>query len=145
MPIPDIGVKTYDPKMVVITFGAVPISGYAEGTFVRVNRSGDAFTKSKGAGGDIERVNRNQGDFEVSITLQQTSSSNTELSAILAADQATNAGVFPLTIKDILGNTLFFAPQAWIRKDPEWEDGDDLNSREWTFDTGIAGNLVGGN
>lgn len=145
MPIPDIGVKTYDPKMVVITFGAVPISGYAEGTFVRVNRSGDAFTKSKGAGGDIERVNRNQGDFEVSITLQQTSSSNTELSAILAADQATNAGVFPLTIKDMLGNTLFFAPQAWIRKDPEWEDGDDLNSREWTFDTGIAGNLVGGN
>lgn len=145
MPIPDIGVKTYDPKMVVITFGAVPISGYAEGTFVRVNRSGDAFIKSKGAGGDIERVNRNQGDFEVSITLQQTSSSNTELSAILAADQATNAGVFPLTIKDMLGNTLFFAPQAWIRKDPEWEDGDDLNSREWTFDTGIAGNLVGGN
>jgi hypothetical protein len=145
MPIPDIGVKTYDPKMVVITFGAVPISGYAEGTFVRVNRSGDAFSKSKGAGGDIERVNRNQGDFEVSITLQQTSSSNTELSAILAADQATNAGVFPLTIKDMLGNTLFFAPQAWIRKDPEWEDGDDLNSREWTFDTGIAGNLVGGN
>lgn len=145
MPIPDIGVKTYDPKMVVITFGAVPISGYAEGTFVRVNRSGDAFTKSKGAGGDIERVNRNQGDFEVSITLQQTSSSNTELSAILAADQATNAGVFPLTIKDMLGDTLFFAPQAWIRKDPEWEDGDDLNSREWTFDTGIAGNLVGGN
>lgn len=145
MPIPDIGVKTYDPKMVVITFGAVPISGYAEGTFVRVNRSGDAFTKSKGAGGDIERVNRNQGDFEVSVTLQQTSSSNTELSAILAADQATNAGVFPLTIKDMLGNTLFFAPQAWIRKDPEWEDGDELNSREWTFDTGIAGNLVGGN
>lgn len=43
-------VRTFDPKMVVITFGVTPISGYAEGTFVRVKRSGDAFTKSKGAG-----------------------------------------------------------------------------------------------
>src|SRR5574344_310193 len=135
MPIPSVGVKTFDPKMVVITFGVIPISGYAEGTFVRVNRSGDAFAKSKGAGGDIERINRNQGDYEVAITLQQTASVNKELSAALAADMATNAGVFELTVKDLLGETLFFAPQAWIRKDPEWEEGDDLNSREWTFDT----------
>lgn len=141
----DLAVKTFDPKMVVITFGVIPISGYAEGTFVSVNRSGDAFAKSKGAGGDVERINRNQGDFEVTVTLQQTASTNAELSAALAADQVTNAGVFPLTIKDLLGKTLFFAPQAWIRKDPEWEDGDDLNSRAWTFDTGIGANLVGGN
>jgi hypothetical protein len=40
---------------------------------------------------------------------------------------------------------LFFAPQAWIRKDPEWEDGDDTNNRAWVFDTGIGSNLVGGN
>ena len=138
-------VRTFDPKLVVITFGALSISGYAEGTFVSVNRSVDAFAKSKGAGGDIERVNRNQGDFEVTVTLQQTSPTNTELSAILAADQVSNAGVWPLTIKDMLGQTLFFAPEAWIRKDPEWEDGDDLNSRAWVFDTGIAANLVGGN
>lgn len=145
MPIPGVGVKTFDPKMVVITFGVIPISGYAEGTFVSVKRSGDAFGKSKGAGGDVERINRNQGDFEVRLTLQQTSPVNKELSAALAADIATNAGIFPLTIKDLLGETLFFAPQAWIRVDPEWEDGDDLNSREWTFDTGIGANLVGGN
>lgn len=142
---PNPAVKTFDPKMVVMTFGVIPISGYAEGTFVRVKRSGDAFAKSKGAGGDIERINRNQGDFEVAITLQQTSGTNQELSAALAADIATNAGVLPLTVKDLLGNTLFFAPQAWIRVDPEWEDGDELNSREWTFDTGIGANLVGGN
>lgn len=145
MPIPNVGVKTFDPKMVVITFGVIPISGYAEGTFVSVVPSGDAFGKSKGAGGDIERINRNQGDYEVTVTLQQTASVNAELSAALAADRVTNAGVFPLTIKDLLGKTLFFAPQAWIRKDPDWEDGDDLNSRAWIFDTGIGSNLVGGN
>lgn len=141
----NLGVRTFDPKMVVITFGIVPISGYAEGTFVNVNRSGDAFTKSKGAGGDVERVNKNQGDFEVTITLQQTAPVNKELSAILAADQVTNAGVFPLTIKDLQGETLFFAPQAWIRKDPEMSEGDELNARAWVFDTGIGANLIGGN
>ena len=145
MPAPDLTVKTYDPKMVVITFGVIPISGYAEGTFVSVNRSGDAFVKSKGAGGDVERINKNQGDFEVTVTLQQTATVNAELSAALAADMVTNAGVFPLTIKDLLGKTLFYAPQAWIRKDPEWEDGDDLNTRAWVFYTGIGANLVGGN
>lgn len=145
MPVPNAAVKTYDPKMVVVTFGTLSFAGYAQGTFVRVSRSGDAFGKRKGAGGDVERINRNQGDFEVAVTLLQTSSTNQELSAILAADQVTNAGVFPLTIEDLLGNTLFFAPQAWIRKDPDWEDGDDLNSREWIFDTGIAANNVGGN
>ena len=145
MPTPNVTVKTFDPKMVVITFGSIPISGYAEGTFVSVNRSGDAFAKRKGAGGDVERINKNQGDFEVTVTLLQTTPTNKELSAVLAADQVTNAGVFPLTIKDLLGETLFFAPQAWIRKDPEWEDGDDTNSRAWVFDTGIGSNLVGGN
>ena len=145
MPTPNVTVKTFDPKMIVITFGSIPISGYAEGTFVSVNRSGDAFAKRKGAGGDVERINKNQGDFEVTVTLLQTTPTNKELSAVLAADQVTNAGVFPLTIKDLLGETLFFAPQAWIRKDPEWEDGDDLNSRAWTFDTGIGSNLIGGN
>ena len=83
---PNPAVKTFDPKMVVITWGVIAISGYAEGSFVRVNRSGDAFAKSKGAGGDIERINRNQGDFDVSLTLQQTSSTNQELAAALAAD-----------------------------------------------------------
>ena len=145
MPTPNVTVKTFDPKMVVITFGSIPISGYAEGTFVSVNRSGDAFAKRKGAGGDVERINKNQGDFDVTVTLLQTTPTNKELSAVLAADQVTNAGVFPLTIKDLLGETLFFAPQAWIRKDPEWEDGDDLNSRAWIFDTGIGSNLIGGN
>ena len=145
MPTPNVTVKTFDPKMIVITFGSIPISGYAEGTFVSVNRSGDAFAKRKGAGGDVERINKNQGDFEVTVTLLQTTPTNKELSAVLAADQVTNAGVFPLTIKDLLGETLFFAPQSWIRKDPEWEDGDDLNSRAWTFDTGIGSNLIGGN
>lgn len=145
MPVPNAGVKTFDPKFVIVTFGTIPISGYAEGTFVRVNRSGDAFSKRKGSGGDVDRINKNQGDFDVSITLMQTAATNADLSAVLAADQATNAGVFPLTIKDMLGQTLFFAPQAWIRKDPEWEDGDELNSREWQFDTGIGANLVGGN
>ena len=45
MPVPNVGVKTYDPKMVVVNFGTLASSGYAQCTFIRVSRSGDAFAQ----------------------------------------------------------------------------------------------------
>lgn len=138
-------VKTYDPKMVSIAWGSIIISGYADGTFVNVTRSSEAFTKKRGAGGDVERVNKNAFDHTVEITLLQTSSTNTALSAALAADQLGNVGVLPLTIKDLNGQTLFTAPQAWISQDPALEDGDDTTNRTWTFETGPSVSVIGGN
>lgn len=144
MPV-DTNVRTYDPKQVIVTFGPVIVTGYAEGTFVQITRSGDLFEKVRGADGGIDRVNKNANDYAVALTIKQTSPTNAELSAIGAADQISNAGVFPLTIKDLNGTTLFFAPQAWIAKDPDDEFSDSLSSREWRLDTGIGAKLTGGN
>ena len=145
MSAPDLTVKTYDPKAITLAWGPVIVSGYADGTFLKVTRSGNAFEKKKGAEGTVERINKNAYDFTVEVTLLQTASANTVLSGLMDADQLGNVGVFPLIIKDLLGQTLFSAPQAWIAKDPDWEDGDDLNTRTWTFETGPAAQLVGGN
>lgn len=141
----DLTVRTYDPKQVIITFGTTVLTGFAEGTFVSIERSSDAFEKSRGADGSIDRVNKNVFDFAVNITLKQTSPVNGILAGILAADQISNKGVLPLTIKDLGGITLFTAAQAWIRKDPTAELGDSLGSREWGFDTGPALLVPGGN
>lgn len=145
MPITSPLVKTYDPKMVVVAFGPLTLSGYADGTFINATRSGEAFTKRKGSGGDVERTNKNAYDYTVELTLLQTSSSNTALSAMLAADQLGNVGVFPLTIKDLLGQTLLTATNAWISQDPAIEDGDETTNRTWTLQTGPAAAIVGGN
>jgi len=61
------------------------------------------------------------------------------------ADMVTNAGKYPLTVKDLNGTELFFAAQAWIAKDPDDDYGDALTTRAWRFDTGIASKFTGGN
>lgn len=141
----DLSVRTYDPKQIIVTFGAYQLTGYAEGTFVKIARNGAAFEKQKGADGSVDRVNKNALDYTVTLTLKQTSPNNPILSGLLLADQLSNSGVLPLTIKDLGGSALFTAAQAWVSKDPDAEFSDGLSSREWTFETGIAANLVGSN
>ena len=138
-------VRTFDPKQVIVTFGAHIVSGYAEGTFISIERNGDGFEKSRGADGSIDRINKNAFDYSVTLTIKQTALSNGVLSALFSADQLSNNGVLPLSVKDLSGNSVFVAPQAWIMNDPSDEYGDTLASREWKFDTGIASKFSGGN
>lgn len=138
-------VRTYDPQKVIVTFGPIIATGYADGTFISVERNGNMFEKVRGADGGVDRVNKNAFDFGVTLTLKQTSPTNNALSAMMTADQLTNAGIVPLLVKDLLGNTIFAAPQAWIAKEPTMEDGSDLGTREWLFETGPAVNFIGGN
>jgi hypothetical protein len=126
-------VRTFDPKQVVINFGPVIMTGYAEGTFVTIDRTGDLFTETKGADGGVDRVNNNNNMFNVEVTLKQTSTTNDELSAILATDLAANGGIYQLLIQDVAGTSLFVAAQCWIKKDPESEYSDVMSNRTWTF------------
>ena len=141
----DNNVRTYDPKLVIITFGAVIFSGYAEGTFVAITQNGDSFEKVRGADGGVDRVNKNANDYSVAITLKRTSLTNDALSAIAIADKQANSGKYPLTVKDLNGTSLFFAEQAWIGKEPDPEDADTISNREWRIDTGPAAQFIGGN
>lgn len=141
----DLNVRTYDPKFIIATFGEVLFTGYADGTFITITRNGNLFDKRKGADGSVDRINMNASDFEVVITLMQTSLTNDGLSALALLDRVSNLGVKPLTITDLNGTTLFFARQAWIQADPNDEDGDTLGNREWTFGTGPAEKFTGGN
>lgn len=137
-------VRTYDPKQIIVAFGPVILTGFAEGTFVSIARNGDVFEKVRGADGGVDRVNKNANDYAVTFTLKQTSISNDALSAVLIQDQLTNTGKYPLTVKDLNGAALFFAAQAWIAKDPDDEYSDVMSNREWRIDTGVAEKFTGG-
>jgi hypothetical protein len=133
-----LGVGTYDPESIVITFGSVVMSGYAEGTFVNIERSGARFEKRMGADGSVDRINKRARDFTVTLTLMQSSPINDVLSSLSDIDAETNTGKKPMTVKDLSGTTLFFAPESWIETDPSIEFGDSLGNREWIFATGIS-------
>jgi arabinogalactan endo-1,4-beta-galactosidase len=129
-------VTTYDPKRVIITFGGVPIGGFADGTFIQVDPNSESFTKKVGADGEVTRSMSNDNTHTVVITLQQSSLSNQYLSTCKNADRLTGLGMLPLNITDLNGASLFFWPQAWISTDPGWGYAKENTDRAWTFQTG---------
>jgi len=129
-------VTTYDPKRVIITFGGIPISGFASGTFINATPSSDRFSKVVGADGEVSRSKSADETSEVTITLLQSSLSNQYLSGVESLDRLTDKGILPLTITDLNGGTLKFWPQAWITKAPDLGFAAEHTDREWTFNTG---------
>ncbi len=139
-------IRNYDSKLVAVIFGG-PITGFADGTFVTVEYNEDAFTLQMGADGiNNTRSKTNNSSGKVTVTLSQSSPSNAVLSAFHKADKLApfGAGVKPLTVKDISGTSLHFAPTAWIVKAATSEYAKEAGSREWVFETDALDSFVGG-
>jgi hypothetical protein len=140
-----VAVASFDPKSVIIVVGAVPISGYADGTFLEVAQADQQFTLSVGADGFATRVKSNNYSATVTITLSQTSPSNDYLSGLAALDRLSNGGVVPLLIKDLSGTTIIFSESAWIQQIPDITYGNEINTVAWVFELAQADTFVGGN
>lgn len=140
-------VRTYDPSQVTVVVGGIPISGFADGTFIMVEPMSDASTSQSGADSEIARAMGTDRRHTVTITLQQTSASNDALSALYAVDQGTRGGgLAPLTVVDLSGRTVFRVSQSWVARTPNMEFGKELSDRVWVFHTGAPSVLlVGGN
>ncbi len=129
-------VMTYDPKKVIITFGGVPIGGFADGTFIQVDPNGDSFAKKVGADGEVVRSLSNDNTHTVQITLLQTSLSNAYLRTVLNTDKITGLAMLPLSISDLNGVELKFWPQAWVSVEPGFGRAKEDTDVQWTLHTG---------
>lgn len=138
-------VKTYDPKEVILTVGGVPIGGYADGTFISFERSNDAYTMISGADGETSRAKSNDKNGSLTLTLAQTSDSNAVLSGIAQLDEKSNAGVVPILLKEVNGDTTILSASGWIRKFPTVEYAKEITNREWIIDIANVEVFVGGN
>ena len=138
-------IKTYDPSQVVCTFLGSPITGYADGTFVKVDRAEDGFALKVGAAGEAARSRNKNKSGTISFTLMQTSPMNDILSAAADADELLGTGVGAAMVKDINGTTLVLAATAWIKKRPSVEFGKEVGDREWVLESdNLAQFTVGG-
>lgn len=137
--------RTYDPAQVLITIGGVPMGGFADGTFLLIDRDEDAFTKVTGADGTSTRVKSNNKAGTLTLTLKQSSPSNDVLSGFAALDELSNTGVVPVLVKDIGGDSVFFSATGWVQKYPASEFGKEINNREWILDLVDVDIFVGGN
>lgn len=77
---------TYDPLLVAMVFGGVPIVGLAEGTFVKVERNEDDWKDYAGTDGEVVWARQYDKRGTVVFTLKNTSPSNHDLSIIMVTD-----------------------------------------------------------
>lgn len=137
--------NTYDPKEILVIVGIRQMTGFADGTGVKVSRNEDAWTVQSGVTGETARSKNNNRTGSVEISLLQTAEDNQYLSDLALLDENANAGAVPLTVKDNNGNTILFAENAWVKKMPDVEYGKEAGPRTWVFETdnlvwNIAGN-----
>ena len=138
---------TYDPSQVAIIFGRLPITGFADGTFVSIEQNEDSFSLQIGTDGDGCRSKTNNQSIRVTFTLGQWSASNDTLSAQHNLDvlSPSGDGIAPLLVKDNSGRTLVAAENAWIVKPAPAEFGREAGPREWIIESDRALQNIGGN
>lgn len=138
-------VATLDPKKVIITVAGVPITGYSKSSFVKIEREEDSFKKETGADGLTTRVKSNNRSGTITITLQQSSISNSLLSKINRLDEQSASMVVPVTVTDLSGLSSSFSATGWVRKPADQEWGAEAKERQWMIDCADLSTLLGGN
>lgn len=137
-------VKTYDPKAVSVIVGSQPVTGFAEGEFVKVERNEDGWSLLVGADGEATRAKNNNRSGKVTLTLLASSASNDYLSELQTADELSGNSTVGIMIKDTRGTSLYTAATAWIAKQAPASFGKDAGTREWVLETDELIQFAGG-
>jgi hypothetical protein len=125
--------RNYDSDQYFLSVAGIPISGYADGEFVRVERDNPAFDDVVGTDGEVTRSKTNDGRATATVRLMQTSPSNDLLSALHNSDKAApgGVGVGPFLLQDLQGTTILFGEKCWIMKEPDLSLDRTATEREW--------------
>lgn len=140
------GLDVYDSKEVVITFGPILLSGFAEGSKVKIEQNEDSFKLAVGVDGDACRVKTNNRSAKITVTLLQSTNTNDLLSAVHNEDilSPSGDGIFPLAVIHKGGTTVVAVERAWIVKPPAVEFSNEVKEREWVFETDAMIAQIGG-
>lgn len=141
----------YSPEDVVIMLSndkfSHTISGTADGTFISYEREIPRATLYTGADLTAARVLRRNKSGTITLSLHQSAESNDVLSELARVDEEShnNDWLFAVTIKDMMGRTVLYAPQAFIGNDPTITYSQEIEVREWTLQVISVERHFGGN
>jgi len=138
-------VRSYNPSEVSVIVAGRIIGGFADGTFVGVERNNDSWALSVGADGEGTRSKSTDRSGRFTITLNQSSESNEFLTELEAADDISGTGTFPVLVKDGSGTSIHEGETCWIVKPASAPYGKESDNREWIIETDLLRTLVGKN
>ncbi|MBT4263805.1 MAG: DUF3277 family protein [Deltaproteobacteria bacterium] len=138
-------VASLNPAEVDVIIAGNMLTGFADGTFVDIERDTDTFEDVSGASGEVARGMKNDKRGNITITLMQTSDDNKTLSNLHLADEASGSGTFPSLVKDNSGESFHSGGVCWIKKPAKAGYSKGVETREWTIRvahliTHVAGN-----
>ena len=136
--------RTFGVNELVVVYGGVRVTGWADGEFISVVLDSDIFTETNGADGEVARVKSKKLMATATLRLLQTSPTNDAFSAFLIEDIASNL-TQPFIIKDLNGTTILDASQCYIKKFTDISYGTENVNREWTIKIPKLLGFVGGN
>jgi Protein of unknown function (DUF3277) len=136
--------KTFDPNQLTMVFGTSIMTGYADGTMLSIAFDEQRYNTEVDANGNSIRYKINNNNATITITLNQASPSNDVLSVYMNLDRQSDTGVFPISIKDNRGSSLFTSIGAYVESTPSVEFGTTGNNREWVIKATDVGFFVGG-
>ena len=124
--------ETYIPKDIVLVVGVVPVTGFADGTFINVEQVNDETTFHYGIDG-VSRSISGDGAYRITFTLRQSSLSNDALTLMFKTDRQTKGIVpVPLTIQDLNGTSKLASPSIGLERYPAQPFAKEISPREWS-------------
>lgn len=137
---------TYAADKVIVIVGGIPVSGFADGTFVTAKYEADRYIKKVGADGEVSRSKNADKSGTIELVLSQTSASNDALNALFGlASLAGIDPVVPVAVTDLSGRSLVAASKCWLKTAPEVTFGREIGERTWVLEAADLLITVGGN
>jgi hypothetical protein len=135
--------KSFDANQLSVVFGVTPITGFAKDTSLTIETENPQYHHNTDLHGNATRYRINDTSAKITLTLTQSSSSNTLLSNYVELDRQNDSGVFPIFIKDANSTTLFTSTSAYIMQVPSNEYGEDGKTREWVLMASGVSHYIG--
>lgn len=140
-------VKEYAAQEVVVYFGGVQVTGFADGDFVEIEQMSPAYDTAVGSDGETVFNKSSDRRVKVTITVLQTSLANAALSTILGNDVASvnGLGIGTCLIQDLNGNSVAKGSKARIMSYPKSVYGNKAGPRAWEIVIADGNRFEGGN
>ncbi|HEY6018999.1 MAG TPA: phage protein [Candidatus Paceibacterota bacterium] len=137
--------QNYHTDKVLASWQNVNITGYANDTFIEVERNEDSFTLYVGSLGEGCRTKNLNRSGKITITLMASSPINDLLAQAAQTDEDSGLDYGPLSITDLNGNMVCFAAEAWVMKRPKIERAKEAGTVQWVFEAVVLELFEGGN
>lgn len=129
--------QSYDPGQVVLIFGAIPITGFADGTMVTTQKDDEGVRAFVGSAGEAAFVESRKRSGKITFRLAETSNTN----ALLSAHYAAGNFAVPTELASISTGAGHFAAASKLAREPDTEHSNEMPVKEWTI---ICPELVSG-